>query len=144
MPDLDLTGEIVVAIDNAAAQGHAVVLGYVGADGSPSLSFRGSAQVLSKDQVAVWARKPDEGLAAAATAGPKVSLLYFSRDTPGAAFVSIKGRARLDPAVNQHVYDNMIELERNFDPERKGVAVVIDVDSVDGAGAEGFFHMERA
>ncbi len=143
MPDLDLTGEIAVAIDNAAAQGHAVVLGYTGADGSPSLSFRGSAQVLSKDQVAVWAREPAKGLAVAAESGPKVSLLYFSRDTPGSAYLSIKGRARLAPELDQQVYDNMIEVERTLDPDKKGKAVVIDVDTVDGAGAEGYFHLER-
>jgi Pyridoxamine 5'-phosphate oxidase len=143
MTDLDLTGDIATAIDNAAAQGHAVVLGYVDADGSPSLSFRGSAQVVSADQVAVWARDPSKGLAQVAAAGPKVSLLYFSRDTPGPAYLSIKGRARLAPELNKHVYEHMIEVERTLDPERKGAAVVIDVDTVDGAGAEGFFHLER-
>jgi hypothetical protein len=143
MSDLDLSGDISTAINNAAAGGHAVVLGYVAEDGSPSLSFRGSAQVVSKDQVAVWARDPSKGLAQIAKTGPKVSLLYFSRDTPGSAYLSIKGRAHLSPELDQTVYDNMIEVERTLDPEKKGAAVVIDVDSVDGAGAEGFFHLER-
>jgi hypothetical protein len=141
---LDLTGDIAVAIDNASAGGHAVVLGYVAEDGSPSLSFRGSAQVVSADQIAVWARNPSEGLARAARSNPPVSLLYFSRDTPGPAYLSIKGRARLAPELDQHVYDRMIEVERTLDPERKGAAVVIDVDTVDGAGASGLFHQSRA
>jgi hypothetical protein len=144
MSDLDLGGDIATAIDNAAAGGRAVVLGYVTADGSPSLSFRGSAQVVSKDQVAVWARDPSKGLAVAAAGGAKVSLLYLSRDTPGSAYLSIKGRARLAPEFDQHVYDHMIEVERSLDPEKKGKAVVIDVDTVDGAGAEGFFQLERS
>jgi hypothetical protein len=37
----------------------------------------------------------------------------------------------------------MIEGERQQDPERQGVAVVIEVDSVAGAGAEGYFQQSR-
>jgi hypothetical protein len=38
----------------------------------------------------------------------------------------------------------MIEGERNLDPERNGVAVLIEVDSVAGARADGFFQQARA
>jgi hypothetical protein len=143
MAELDLGGEIAIAINEAAGHGRALVLGYVAADGTPSLSFRGSAQVYSSDQLAVWARKPTEGLAVAVGARPVVSLLYFSRDTPGAGYLSIKGRARVAPEINDVVYERMFEREREVDPDRKGVAILIDVETVDGAGENGFFHQER-
>ena len=81
MTEIDLTGEVAEAVNGAVLRGPALVLGYVADDGSPSLSYRGSAQVYSTDQLAVWARKPVEGLAQAITARPTVSLLYY-RATP--------------------------------------------------------------
>jgi hypothetical protein len=143
MADVDLTGEIAAAIDGAIERGPALVLGYVTEDGAPALSFRGSAQVHSPDQVAVWARKRDEGLAHDISTHPRVTLLYYSRDTPGAGYLSIRGRARVAPELNGVVYDRMVGAERSLDPERKGIAVLIDVDVVDGFGAEGRFHQER-
>ncbi len=58
-------------------------------------------------------------------------------------FLSIEGRARVAPEADDEVWAGMIEGERNQDPERHGVAVVIEVDSVAGAGADGFFHQAR-
>jgi pyridoxamine 5'-phosphate oxidase-like protein len=144
MTEIDLTGEVAEAVNGAVLRGPALVLGYVADDGSPSLSYRGSAQVYSTDQLAVWARKPVEGLAQAITARPTVSLLYYSRNTPGPAYLSIKGRARVAPEVNDAVYDAMVDVEQAQDSERKGVAILIDVDDVIGLGAGGMFHQERS
>src|ERR1700735_1321026 len=130
MADVNLTGEIAEAVDGALLRGPALVLGYVADDGTPSLSFRGSTQVYSSDQLALWARKPTEGLTQAIATRPNVSLIYFSRDTPGPAYLSIKGRARLAPEINDVVYERMVEIEQGQDPERKGVAILIDVDEV--------------
>ena len=63
---------------------------------------------------------------------------------PGPLFLSIEGRARVAPELNDQVGDGMIQGERNLDPERGGVAVVIELDSVAGAGADGFFQQTRA
>jgi hypothetical protein len=143
MADVYLNGEIAEAVNGAVLRGPAFVLGYVGADGSPSLSFRGSLLVYSDDQLALWARNPIDGLAQSIPARPQVSLVYYSRDTPGPFYLSIKGRARVAPELNEFVYDHMVEVERTQDPERKGVAVVIDVDDVVGASTEGMFLQER-
>jgi hypothetical protein len=140
---LDLTGEIAEAINTAVTRGRPMVFGYIAPNGNPALSFRGSAQVLGSDQLAVWARKPDVGVAAEIVEKPNVSLLYFAPDGPGPKLLSIRGRARVDPSANDAVYENMVEIERNQDPERGGVAIVIDVDMVQGFGATGPFQMER-
>jgi hypothetical protein len=58
-------------------------------------------------------------------------------------FPSIEGRARVAPELNGGVWAAMIEGERRQDPERKGVAVVIEVDSVAAAAAGGYFQQAR-
>ena len=90
------------------------------------------------------ARKRDEGLAAAIAENPRVAIAYFSPDGPGARFLSIEGRARVAPEANDEVFAGMVELEQQFDADRNGVAVLIEVDSVSGAGADGFFQQTRA
>jgi hypothetical protein len=99
----------------------------------------------SPTELALWARKPGSGLVAAIAERPRVSLVYYGGpDGPGAMFLSIEGRAHAAPEVNDQVWDTMIDGERQLDPERNGVAVVIEVDSVAGAGAGGFFQQARA
>ena len=145
MPDpLDLTGDIAAAIDGAALRGATAALAYVRDDLSPAVSFRGSLQVHGTSELALWARNPEGGLVKALGERPRVSLVYYGGpDGPGAVFLSIEGRARVAPELNDEVWDGMIEAERQLDSERQGVAVVIEVDTVAGAGAGGFFQQAR-
>jgi hypothetical protein len=144
MPDtLDLTGDIAAAVDGAALRGATLALAYVREDGSPSVSFRGSTQVHGPAELALWARKRDAGLAVAIAKEPRVSFVYYGPDGPGPMFLAIEGRARVAPELNEQVWAAMIDGERQQDPERQGVAILIDVDSVAGAGAEGYFQQSR-
>jgi hypothetical protein len=140
---VNLAGEIVSAIDGAALRGHPVALAYINDDGSPSVSFRGGTYVHSPTELGIWVRKRDSGLAAAIAERPSVSLVFFEMEGPGARYLAIEGRARVAPELDQEVYDAIIERERQQDPERKGVAVIVDVDSVAGAGESGFFQQAR-
>ena len=141
MPEpVNLTGEIAAAIDGAALRGHPLAVAYVRDDGGPSVSFRGSTYVHGPTELAIWARKRDSGLAAAVVERPRVSLVFFEMDGPGARYLAIEGHARVVPELDQEVYDAIVELERQQDPERQGVAVIVDVDSVAGAGENGFFQ----
>jgi hypothetical protein len=144
MTDVDLTGDIALAIDAAAQRESALALAYVDADGKPHVAFRGSTQVHGSDQLALWARKRDDGLVVAIAERPDVALVYYSPDTPGAIYLAIQGRARVAPELNDTVYERMIEGEQAQDPDRDGIAVVIDVDSVEGAGPSGMIHQQRA
>jgi hypothetical protein len=137
MASLDLTGEIALAVDGAAGRGHALVVGYVDDAGYPVTSFRGSTHVHGPTQLALWARKQTDGLAKAIGANPQVTLLYFDREGPGPFFLSFRGKARVAPEADDAVYAGMSQGERDLDPERQGVAVLIDVESVFGAGASG-------
>ena len=107
------------------------------------VSFRGSTQVLGPHQLAVWARKVDDGFARAIADRPQVTLVYYGPGGPGAVYLAFRGRAHVEPSANDAVYAAMIEGERQQDPDRRGVAVVIDVDSVRGVGAGGPFQQKR-
>jgi len=125
-------------------RGATLALAYVRDDLSPAVSFRGSTQVHGPTELALWARKRDTGLAAAISEHPRVSLVYYGGpDGPGPMFLSIEGRARVAPEINDEVWAAMIEGERKQDPERNGVAVLIEVETVAGAGAGGFFQQAR-
>jgi hypothetical protein len=144
MPDpVDLSGDITAAIDGAALRGSTLAVAYVRDDGSPSVSFRGSVHVHSPTQLALWARKRDSGLAAAIAERPQVSLVFFETNGPGARWLEIDGRARVAPELNDEVFEAIIEGERRQDPERRGVAVLIDVDRVSGSRSGGRFQQER-
>jgi Pyridoxamine 5'-phosphate oxidase len=144
MADVDLEGDIATAINGSLERGHAVVLGYVDDDGWATMSFRGSAQVHGRQQLAVWSRKRDEGLVTSIVERPSVSLLFYEPDGAGVRYLSIRGRAHVDPTANDVVYERMVEVERRHDPDRQGVAVIIDVDTVIGFGNSGPFRMERS
>ena len=47
------------------------------------------------------------------------------------------------PELNDEVYDRIPEPEKGQDPEKKGIAVVIDVDVVRAYGPEGSFEQHR-
>ena len=145
MSEMDLTGEIAQAVNGASLRGKTLALAYLGEDGYPSVSFRGSTQVHGVHELALWARSADRGLAAAVAERPQVSLVYYGGpDGPGPMYLSFKGRAHLDPSANDEVYAQMIDGERAQDPDRNGVAVIIEVESVQGVGADGQFMLERA
>ena len=142
---LDLTGEIAAAIDGAALRSATPALAYVRDDLSPAVSFRGSTHVHSPTELALWARKRDSGLVTAIAERPRVSLVYYGGpDGPGPMFLSIEGRARVASEIDDEVFAAIIEPERLQDPERNGVAVLIEVDTVTGAGAGGYFQQARA
>lgn len=138
-----LGDDVREAFAAALANGTPVVVAYVDAHGLPHVSLRGTAQVLSADQVAVWARNPEGGLVKAIPANPHMTLFY--RDPKTRTSYQVSGRAHItqDAGVREAVFSNSPELERNLDPRRRGVAVVIDVDFAEGAGPTGRFHMER-
>jgi hypothetical protein len=140
---IDLTGEIQAAIDGAVLRGRPLVLAYVREDGSPAATVRGSTHVHSPTELAIWVRKRNDGFAKAIGREPRVSLVFLEREGPGAAYLTIQGRAHLAPEQAEQVYAAIPQPERDRDPKRNGVPVLIDVDTVAGAGSAGFFQQSR-
>jgi hypothetical protein len=141
--EVRLTEQITTAINGALANGTPVLVAYVDSEGRPHMSPRGSTQVFSADQLAIWIRNPEGGLLAALPGNPHVS--FFYRDPASRAAYQIQGRARLATSedIRTQVYNASPEVERNFDPQRRGAAVIVDIDKVEGRDAGGAVLMER-
>jgi hypothetical protein len=112
----------------------------------PVLSFRGSTAVFSDTQLSLWARNAEGGTIEAISNNPHVALMYRSQSVPLLQFI---GRARIadDPAERNRAFDLAPEKERASDPERKGRAVIVDLDEVKGVlgfGADGPIFCHRA
>ena len=78
---LVLTEEIKGLVNGALANGTPLLLAAVSPEGKPVVSFRGSLQTYSDDQLGVWARHSQGGTLEAIAANPNVVLVYRSATT---------------------------------------------------------------
>ena len=129
---IQLTDEMRNKLATARADGTTVMAASIEPDGYPKFSYYGSLHVFSSDQLALWHRTPDSGLVTRLDAHPKMTFLYRHPTEP--IFWQFSGRARVveDEDVREKVYEGMPEGEKAFDPDRRGKAVIIDVDRVVG------------
>ncbi len=130
-----LSDEMRRAIERALDDGCPVISSSVDGGGQPSLSYFGSAQVHGDDQLAVWVRNPAGGFLRRIAANPHVAFLYRNPDQR--QMWQFHGRARVveDQESRDTIYECSHKLERDRDPERIGVAVVVDLDRVMERGA---------
>jgi len=145
LTELGLTDEMKQAVDGAFEARRPIVVAYVDENGAPQLSYRGSTQSHGDTALAIWVRNPDGRILESIAKNPAVALVYgyFTPDDRG--FMFFRGRARIDDdeTVRNQVYERAHEFERRQDEERKGVAVVIDLDSVDGFFGGARLQMRR-
>jgi Pyridoxamine 5'-phosphate oxidase len=129
---LRLTPKLRQMVDSALASRHPMLLAYVDENGQPVLSFRGSTQVFSDDQLAIWVRNADGQMIRALRRNPKLALMY--RDEDSKATFQFQGRARVTAAESERrrIYEGSAPVEQHHDFARLGVAVVIDLDRVEG------------
>jgi hypothetical protein len=126
-----LDEEIKGLINGALAGGTPIILATADAKGRPRLTFRGSLQVFSEDQVGFWARNAEGATMENIASNPAVAMMY--RNPKTLIMLQLVGRARLvEGDQRDRVYDNAPEFERNSDPQKKGVAVLVDIDQVEG------------
>jgi hypothetical protein len=133
---LKLTPELHSKINNALAEGHPLVLAVVDPSGQPVLSFRGSLQTYSDTQLGFWLRLPQGRTVTAIRNNPRVALIYRSPSTP---LLQFHGLARIvtDDNERERVFAAAPEVERRADPERKVVAIIIDLTRIEGVLAVG-------
>ena len=141
---LALGDDVRDLLAGALANRTPTIVAYVDADGRPHVSLRATTQVVAPDRIAMWIRDPQGGLLRGIETNANVTIWY--RDAERRINYQFYGRAHTDDseATRDAVYDNSPEVERNLDPSRRGVAVVVDVDRVEGAGPEGRVLMTRA
>jgi Pyridoxamine 5'-phosphate oxidase len=142
--ELRLTDEIKNAVDGAFDNQTPMMIAYSDGDGEIHLSFRGTIQAYSDDRLAVWARDPGGGLPRHITARPKVTLFYHDPKTR--TTYTFYGRARItdDPDTRAAVFDNSPARERQMDFRRGGVAIIVDLDKIEGRGPAGRILMLRS
>jgi pyridoxamine 5'-phosphate oxidase-like protein len=132
-------------INNALANQTPVAVTYVDANGVPHSSLRGSTCIIGPTQFAIWVRHADGGLPQAVVNNPNVSLLYNDRRAGATVIVNGKAHVAEDEETRRRVFEMSPEVEQTHDPNRHGVALVIDVVRLQanlGAG-RGNFSMTR-
>jgi len=129
---LRLTDELKNLVNSALTTRHPMLLSYVDESGQPVLSFRGSTQVFSDDQLAIWVRNSGGSLLRSIAKNPKVALMY--RDEDKKATYQFQGSAWIaaGESERQQVYDASHKVEKDHDFAQLGVAVIIDLDRVEG------------
>jgi Pyridoxamine 5'-phosphate oxidase len=142
--ELRLTGEIKNAVNGALDNQTPMMIAYSDDGGEIHVSFRGTVQAYSDDQLALWARDPEGGLPRHVTARPQVTLFYHDPKTR--TTYTFYGRARIadDPDIKTAVFDNSDPRERQMDFRRRGVAIVVDLDKLEGRGPAGRILMLRS
>jgi hypothetical protein len=134
LTELKLTADMKKAVDTAFETLKPIVVSYVDENGAPQLSFRGSTQAYSDTQLAIWIRNPEGRILESITKNPAIALLYGSFEPTARAFMIFRGRARIDTSdsVRRHVYEHAHAFERDKDKDRKGAALLIELDRVEG------------
>ncbi len=99
-------------------------------DGQPDLAYRGSVMVWDKDHLAWWERSKRETYA---NLGRNTKVAVWVRN-PVRERRSLRfyGTARIvdDPAERERVWERVVQVEKDFDKEKQGVAVIVRVDRV--------------
>ena len=129
-----LSPTLKAAINGAFESKKPITVAYVGVSGEPHMGYRGTVQSYGEHQLALWARDPVAGIAAALAVNPQLVFLYGNFDPTNRALLTIRGRGRIESGdgFRATVFDTSPVAERDRDPDRKGVAIIVDLESIDG------------
>jgi hypothetical protein len=144
LTELKLSEEMKNAVNTAFERRKPIVISYIEND-APKLSFRGSTQAYSDTALAIWVRMPDGPILEGVKKNPAVSLIYGDFRTDGRDFMIFRGKARIDKsdAVRKRVFESAHAFEQSQDKDRKGNAMIIDLDSVEGFFGGALLKMKR-
>ena len=132
---ISMTDKMSELLDAALADGTVSLLGTATKDGDPQISPKGSIAVFDPQTLSYWERSYRSSVAHLRE-NPKVVVYYRNAakasDWPGGT-LRFHGRARVveDPALRESVWQRTIQAEKEKDPEKKGFAVLIDVDRIE-------------
>lgn len=138
---IELDDEVKRRLAEAIDSGNVLTAAYVDCGGKPHISFYGSTHVHGADSLALWVRKPDSELLKTLPERPHMAFIYG--DVASRVYYTFEGRGRVAEGVRQRVYDGMHAIERQFDPEAKGVPVVVDLDRFTMLSTAGRVVQER-
>ena len=130
-------------INGALRNNTPMSVAYVGEDGMPSLSLRGSVQVYSPTQLSIWLRQKSGGIASAVAKNPNIALLYRDSNTRSTLMVQGVGHVETDPEVCTRVWNMIQDVEQKHETHESGCALIIDVTKMQGGTPRGGVRMER-
>lgn len=135
--------QLTALIDGALDARNPFVVAYVDKTEQARLSFRGSVQGFSSDQLAIWIREAHGGLVTALSNNPRISMMY--RDKERRITYLFYGRARVenDPIISKAIFEKSPKRERDKDPDMNGVAIVVDIDEIQGGPLDQPVYMRR-
>jgi hypothetical protein len=128
--DLTQFSEIVdnARTDGDRGQGTGVVA--TANDGRPDVALKGSLMVWDADHLAWWERGRAE-TEAGVRANPRAAVLVRNvvRDRRSLRFY---GEARVvdDPELRERIWERVVQAEKDTDPDKQGVAILVRVDRV--------------
>jgi hypothetical protein len=139
---VELTDEMMQAVDNALNDRAPCIVATASAQGLPDLSFRGSVLAFDREHLAFWERVKGETLANIEQ-NPLVAVLYRNPQTRlGWRFYGTAQVLR-DGDVREQIMARVHPFEIAQDPDRTGFAVLIRIDRV-RKGSETIMEREGA
>src|SRR5262245_39986846 len=144
LTELKLSDEMKKAVNTAFERKKPIVISYI-ENGAPKLSFRGSTQAYSDTALAIWVRMPDGPILDGVKKNPAVALIYGDFRTDGRDFMIFRGKARIDKSepARKRVFEAAHVYEQGQDKDRKGNAMIIELDSVEGFFGGALLKMKR-
>ena len=129
---LAIPQELKTMINNALVERHPILMAYCDLENQPVQTFRGSLQVFSDTQLAMWIRSPEGAFVKATEKNPKVSFVYRNEETK--ATYSFQGKAKVSDseADREIVYERSAIAEQDHDFAKLGVVVLVDLEKIEG------------
>jgi hypothetical protein len=120
-------------VDNARTdgdRGQSTGLVATSNDRQPDVALKGSLMVWDADHLAWWERGRAE-TEAAVRANPQVAVLVRNITRDGRT-LRFYGEARIvdDPALREQIWERVVQVEKDTDPQKTGVAVLVRIDRV--------------
>jgi pyridoxamine 5'-phosphate oxidase-like protein len=97
-------------------------------DGQPDLALKGSLMVWDKDHLAWWERSKRETLGGLGM-NPRVAI-FVRNPTRDRRTLRFYGEARVvgDPELRERIWDRTVQVEKDMDKDKQGVAVIVRID----------------
>ena len=126
---IKLTDQMREEIDPALAHGCSCLVATVSPDGIPNVGFKGSVMVFDDTSLAYWERTL-QGTMENVAANPHVMILFRNPATRAAWRFVGKATVHKEGTLREQVMARTVQAELDRDPERKGYAVIVQVEKV--------------
>ncbi len=123
------------AVNGALADKAPCLIATASADGRPSIGYRGSMLAFTSSALAYWERTRRMGFENVET-NPHVVVLYRNPETRQAWKFFGRASIHLDGKTRDDVMARVVQPELDRDPDRRGYAVIIELDRVESMQGE--------